>query len=142
MDKYISLELDILSCLLQRPELMKEIKFDDRHIIKYKKLWLFMKSIYERYGDFDIVLMTNASQNKYRLMDFIEMLIDREPAPSKFNLYQERLIELFNETKKEKWIKEKIYKLANDLYLGSITYQDFKDKLVPIEMKADKLFKE
>lgn len=140
MKKYNELELSILSCLLQRPELMKEIKLEDKHFIKYKKLWLYMKSFYEKFGDFDLVLMTSVSKDKYRIIEYIEMLIDLEPAPSNFEKYQDLLIEQYEQKKKEVFLKERIFKLATDLYVGNIDIEKFKNKLRGSFFTADELF--
>lgn len=140
MDKYSDLELDILSCLIQRPELMLNLKLEDKHFAKFKRLWLFMKSFYKRFGDFDLVLMVSSSQDRYRMGNYIEMLVDREPAPSNFEKYQNRLLELYAEKKKDLFFKERTYKLATDLYLGNINKQEFKEKLKNAEFTADKLY--
>ena len=46
MNKYNDLELSILSCLLQRPELMKNVILEDKHFKKHLNIWIFMKSVY------------------------------------------------------------------------------------------------
>lgn len=137
MDAYSDLELTILSCLLQKAELMKELKLENKHFKKYKRLFIFMKAVYQKFGDFDIPIMATISKNKYRFMDYIELLIDKEPAPSRFNLYQDLLIELYNQSEKEKYIKEKIYELAIDFYIGKITSGQFKEKLKLIYQSAE-----
>ena len=74
MNKYNNLELSILSCLLQRSELMEQIKLEDKHFIKQKRLWLFMKSFYKKFGNFDLTLMTTVAKNKYIMMDYIMLI--------------------------------------------------------------------
>lgn len=137
MKNYNDLELTILSCLLQKSELMEEVKLEDKHFKKYHQLWVFMKAVYEKFGDFDISIMATVSKNKFKIMDYIELLIDKEPAPSRFNLYQDLLIELYNQSEKEKYIKERIYELATDLYVGNITNMQFKEKLKLIYQSAE-----
>jgi hypothetical protein len=108
---------------------MKKSILEDKHFIKYKQMWLFMKSFYEKFKTFDIELMANVATNKYKMMDYVILLIEREPAPSLFDIYQKTLIELYNQRKEEKEMIEKIYKLSNDLYFKKISPQDFKKEV-------------
>ena len=142
MKEYYDLELNILSCLLQRPELMKKCKLEDKHFAKTKRFWIFMKSFYKRFGNFDIVLMTKISKNSYLTMDYIEMLLDLEPAPSRFDEYQNLLIEMYEEKKKDKYIIEQIFTSANELYLRNINVKEFKEKCERTYKIADELYKE
>lgn len=143
MNDYYNLELTILSCLLQRPELMKDLVDNiDNYFIKYKKLLIFMKAVYKKFGNFDLTLMTSITKNKYRIMEYIELLIDKEPAPSKFKQYQQQLIDLYNETKKERYIIDEVYRLANDLFAKNISVKDFDYNYKIILQKADMFFKE
>lgn len=141
-NNYYNLELSILSCLLQKPELMKKLMLDDKYFIKYKKLWYFMKSVYNKFGTFDCELMVSISNDKYRIMDYIMLLIDKEPAPSNFEKYQHQLIELYSQTKKEKYIIDEIYKLANELYVRNITLNDFNLEYQKIIRNDEILFEE
>ena len=142
MNKYNDLEISILSCILQKPSLMEDTILEDKYFIKHKTLWLFMKAFYKKFKKFDITLMCSVCKNEYKLMDYIIWLLDVEPAPSIFKHYEQQLIDLYNESKKERWIINKIYSLANDLYVKSITISEFNDKLNQIYVNADKLFKE
>lgn len=140
MNKYNDLELSILSCLLQKPSLMNEMILEDKHFINHKKIWLFMKTFYKKFNNFDLTLMVNISKDKYRIIEYILWLVDKEPAPSLFNEYQKQLIIKYNELKKDKWIIEKIYELANDLYIRNIEVKDFKNEVNKIYENAEKLF--
>lgn len=133
MQKYYDLEVNILSCLLQKPELMKQIKFEDKHFIKYQQLWQFMKAFYKKYGTFDLILMYNVSNNKYKIIQYMEYLINVEPCVSMFDEYQDLLIEQYNENKKEKIMKQKIFEIANELYTNNITIEEFELKLKKIK---------
>ena len=139
---YTDLEISILSCLLQRPELMENTILKDMYFVKHKKIWLFMKAFYKRFKNFDITLMMSISKNKYRMSEYICWLVEQEPAPSLFKQYEKQLIDLYNETKKEKWIIEKAYELANDLYVRNIKIEDYIDKIKEIYNNADEIFKE
>jgi hypothetical protein len=68
-------------------------------------------------------------------------LLEVEPSPSVFELYEQQLIDLYNENKKDKYIIEEVYKLANDLFVKNITTEDFKHKVVAIYRNADEIFK-
>lgn len=140
MKIYDSLELDILSCLVQKPELMDKVKLEEKHFIKYRMLWVFLKAIYKKFGDFDLTIMTTVSQNKFKIIDYIVLLIDREPAPSKFETYQNLLLELYQEKKRERFLKDKIYKLATELYVGELDLESFEIKLKSGYIQADTLF--
>lgn len=142
MNKYNDLELSILSCLLQKPELMDQVILDDKYFIKHKKIWLFMKSFYNKFHNFDFALMYSICKDKYRIVEYIKWLLEQEIHISRFNDYQKQLIDLYEENKKEKWIIEKIYSLANDLYVRSIDSNEFKIKLDDIYRNADEIFKE
>ena len=141
MQQYYDLEISILSCLLQKPKLMEELKLEDKHFIKYKKIWQFMKSFYKKFENFDLTLMFSVCKNKYHLMTYIEFIVKSEPRMSLFNDYQDRLIELFNQNQKEKWIINKIYELSNDLYVNLINLEEFNLKLSEIYKSANEIFK-
>lgn len=141
MNKYNDLELSILSCLLQRPSLMNKVILEDKHFIKHQKIWLFMKAFYKKFGNFDLTLMMNISKNKYRMIEYILWIIEKEPAPSLFGQYQIQLINEYNQLKKDKWIIEEVYKVANDLFVRNITTNDFKEQIDNIYINADEIFK-
>lgn len=132
---YIDLEISILSCLLQKPELMENTILEDKYFTKHKKIWLFMKAFYKRFNNFDITLMLSISKNKYRISEYICWLAEQEPAPSLFKQYEQQLIDLYNESEKEKLIINKIYELSNDLYVRNININEFKNKLEKIYME-------
>lgn len=141
MNKYYDLEMSILSCLLLKPELINNIKLEDKHFIKHKRLWLFMKSFYKKFGMFDINLMGSVADNKYQFIEYIQMLLEIEIHPCHFEEYEKQLIDLYEENKKDKYIIEEVYKLANDLFVRNITTNDFKYKVVAIYRNADEIFK-
>lgn len=140
MNRLADLELCIMSCLLIKPELMKKIKFEDKHVKRYKRLWEFMKIFYERFGNFDIQLMYSLSKSKSDFEEYILKIADIEVNPTNFFHYQERLIEEYNESIKDEFIIEGVYRLANELYVRSIGTKDFKDKINKIYEMANKSF--
>ena len=140
MNKYNDLELSILSCLLLKPELMEEIVLEDKHFVKQQKLWQFMKAFYKKFGNFDLTLMYSISKDKYRIVQYMMWLLDKEPSPTLFYDYQKQIIALYNETKKEKWVIEKVFELANELYVRNISIKKFDEELQKVYINADKLF--
>ena len=142
MNKYNNLEVSILSLLIQYPEYMNKLIIDDKYFIRNKKMWLFMKSFYKRFGNFDLNLMYSVCKNKFHLVSNIEQLALAEPCPSLFEKYQKQLMDEYNELKKEKYIREKIFELANDFYATNISYEEFKKRINDIEEKANKIFKD
>ena len=141
MDKYSDLELSILSCILQKPELIKNNRLDDKYFIKHKKIWLFMKSFYKKFNNFDLTLMMAVSKNKHRMIEYIIWLIDKEPTTKMFDLYIDELIEEYKELEQNKYIREKIYELATDLYLKNIDVKDFKKRCNEIYDNAKEIYK-
>lgn len=141
MNKYNDLEVSILSILLQKPELMDKLIIDDKYFIKQKKMWLFMKEFYKIFGNFDLNLMFSVCKNKYHLMSYIEQLILSEPCVSLFEEYQKQLIKEYDELKKDKWIREKVYELANDYYMMDLSLEEFKKEIIKTEQKAEEIFK-
>lgn len=140
-DKYYNLEASILSCLLQKPELMEKVVLEDKCFINYNKLWKFMKTFYEKFHNFDIVLMCSMTKPQYKFIMYIKDLINIEPIPEHFEIYQKTLIELFEEGKKEKWLIEKIYDLANELLVRKINTNEFREKVEEIYNNAEEIFK-
>jgi hypothetical protein len=142
MNKYKDLEISILSCLLQKPELMNKMILQDDDFKYHKKLWVFLKQVYKKFGCFDINLMYSVVRNKYKYIQYIIELVDVEVIPDRIELYQKQLLELKNESRKENWIIDKAYELANELYLRNIKLKDYKQKLDTIYSNADEIFKE
>jgi hypothetical protein len=142
MNKYKDLEISILSCLLQKPELMNKMILQDDDFKYHKKLWVFLKQVYKKFGCFDINLMYSVVRNKYKYIQYIIELVDVEVIPDRIELYQKQLLELKHESRKENWIIDKAYELANELYLRNIELKDYRQKLDTIFSNADKIFKE
>lgn len=138
MNKNYDLELNILSCLLQRPDLMKENKLKDDYFKKYKKLWIFMRIFYDRFKTFDLVLMTTMAKNKLQMSLYLQQIVDVEPAPSLFKEYQETLIMLYYEEQKDKEMIEKIFELSNELMIRKINLEEFEEKYEKLKEKRGK----
>lgn len=142
MNKYNDLEMSVLSCIILKPELMNQIKFEDKHIIKHNRLWQFMKAFYKKFGNFDPALMFDMCSNNWKLVMYIERLADLELSANHFEEYQQRLIESYEELQKDKWVINKVYNLANDLYVRNIKVSEFQEKVKKIYEDANRLYKE
>lgn len=129
MNKYTDLELNVLSCLLIKPELMEKLRLEDKHFVKQQRLWQFMKSFYSKFKTFDSALMISVCQDKFQIIEYIMWLLELNPTPSNFEKYQERLIEMYEEEQQDKIKIQKIYNLSNELYVRKINLDDFKNEL-------------
>lgn len=123
------LEMSVLSCLFHKPELMKDLKLEDKHFKKTKKLWLFMKSFYNRFHNFDLNLMYSVVGDRQHMMDMATYLLDIEPVPSYFYQYQEELIRIYNQKEDEKKKINIIYGMSNDLITGLLTLDEYYEKV-------------
>lgn len=142
MDKYYDLEGAILSCLLLKHENMNKLKLEDKHFVKYKKIWAFMKEFYSKFHNFDIVLMHSVTNNKYQIVESIRLLLEKEPSVSMFDEYQKQLLDLYNELKSDKYQIEQIFELANKLYVRQITVDEFYQKCHEVKINVVEIFKE
>lgn len=140
MNKYNDLECSILSCILMEPKLIETTILEDKHFINYQKIWLFMKSFYKKFKNFDFVLMCSVCKDKYKLMMYIKDILEMEPTTCNFKLYEKQLINLYEEEQKEKWLIKQIYILDCDLWTRNITCSEFKEKIEEKYIEADKLF--
>lgn len=138
---YSDLELLIMSSLVFYPELYDELIVDENYFIKHKRLFNYLMSFYKKFGTFDIQIMIKICKDKWHIRNYLEMLVEYEPIKYNFKKYQELLIELYNEGKKNKWIIEQIDKLTNDLYMRNVKVGDYRDKVNQIYEVADELFK-
>lgn len=140
MNKYNDLELSILGCFLQKPELLETTKLEDKHFKKHYKIFIFFKSVYKKFCSLDINIMYSISKNKYRIIEYIVWISQYYGFPSLYETYEKQLIELYEEDKKDKYIIEKVYELANDLLARNIEVKDFKNEVNKIYENAEKLF--
>lgn len=134
------LELSILSCLILDADLSKKLRVNEIHFKKHRRMFLFMKSFYERFGTYDIQLMYSVCKDKWHIVNYLEMLMDVEITTKNFELYQDRLIELYYTKEKDKWIADKVFKTANDLYVGTISSLTFKVEVEKIYKEAEEIF--
>ena len=74
-------------------------------------------------------------------MMYIKDVVEKEPLPNKFDMYQDLLLELYNESKEEKYLREKTYSLATDLYMKNITSKEFKERIDSLYTHAKEICK-
>ena len=129
MEEYYELEKCVLDCILAKSELMENNMLKDEYFIKYKRLWVFMKSFYEQYKCFDLTAMKTICTNKGMFIYYLSSVQDNDCKYVRFELYQKLLIDLYNQNKQDQAIIETIYKLANDLYVHNINLETFKESL-------------
>lgn len=136
--KVVDLEEAIISCLLQKPELVNKLIVDDTDFNNYPKQFKFFQNFYERFGCLDLVLMVNKIKpaDRHKIIDIYDKLIDFEPSPSCFRLYQEALLEYNMEHKKELFenqIKEKIIKTMSELNSNNAELSTWFDEIEKIK---------
>lgn len=137
-----NLEICILSCLLIQPELMEKVRFEDKHIQKHQGMWKFMKSFYKKFRNFDINLMHTVCKDKWHIINYLELLVLQDGLPCFFEQYQDRLIEKYEESKKDDYIIDQLYNLNMDLISRNIKVNEYKYKVNEIFEKAGKIFGE
>lgn len=143
-NKY-DLELNIMACLLLKPELMEGVKTEkgeykiivkDDDFKKHKKMWRFLNAVYEKFGTFDINLIYSVCREKYKVAQYLETLVLMEPTPCNFMKYQERLIEQNKEEKETVELIDEILRNTNHLETRSITLEAYKNKMNKIFEKV------
>ena len=141
MYNYGELELRILSCFWLKPELLETTKLENKHFKNNEKIFVLFKSFYKKFGNLDIPTVCSLVKDRYKFMDYMKIITQLEPVADNFQMYEDLLIELYNESEQEKWLREKTFELANDLYLKNITCEQFKDKFYTLYNKAKEIFK-
>ena len=141
MNKYNDLELSILGCFIQKPDLLDKTKLEDKHFIKHAKIFIFFKAVYKKFRTLDFNIMYSISKNKFRIVEYMVWISEYYGFPSLYELYEQQLIDLYEETKKNKYIIEKVYELANDLYVRNLEVSEFRNKIEEVYKNADEIFK-
>ena len=125
MERYDNLEMRIMSCVLCQPDLMKQTFVREKHFVKYKRLWIFLKAFYDKFQTFDCTLMYSVCKDKYQILKYIEFLLEFDCDSKNFDKYQRQLIEQYEENTKNEIIIEKIYEWANELYVRNMSVEKF-----------------
>lgn len=125
MNRYDNLEMRIMSCVLVKPELMKQVFVQDKYFVKYKRLWKFLKAFYNKFETFDCTLMYSVCKDKYQILKYIEFLLEYDCSSKNFDKYQKQLIEQYEQNERDKIIIDKIYEWANELYVKNMPLDKF-----------------
>lgn len=141
MYDYVEIELSLLSCFWLNPKLLEKTKLEEKHFIHYKRLFVLFQSFYKKFGNLNIELVCNVVKDQYKLMRYIKDIVEKEPLPNRFDMYQDLLLELYNESKEEKYLREKTYALATDLYMKNITSKEFKERIDNLYTHAKEICK-
>ena len=128
MEQYELIERAILNCFITKPELMKETLLKEVHFKKHRKLFIFLKEFYERFGTFDIALMGSVCKNPSEALDYIAEIIDTTSVSGHFKEYEKRLLLLYYDYD----IIEEIHNVETQLYYRKITLGEFKKKMTKI----------
>jgi len=133
------LEESILSILLQKDELMKDLKVKQKNFVKYPQIFLFFTKFYEIYGHLDITIMVNKAKDKLKLLNAVEKLwnYDCYISVKRFDDYQDALIEFHEENKKlceEKKLVNEILSACLNLSREQMDLESFK-KIVNREIE-------
>lgn len=122
---YELLERAVLDSIIVKPELMKNTKLQDKHFKTQKRLWLFIKECYKRFGTLDVPTMARVCPNASDLIDYVADTLDTSSSYVRFDLYQEQLLELYEDFE----LIENIYNLSKKLYIRDIKLDDFKKEI-------------
>ncbi len=138
------LEETVLSCLIQKPELMNELFVTEKDFYKYPKIFTYIKKFYETFHCLDLVLMTSKTDFKER-NKFVDtfsklFLFGCTPVVSNFKLYQEMLLkynkQYASKLKKEQ-IRKQILQLAIELQEEKITVKQYFDEIQKLEKEYE-----
>jgi hypothetical protein len=122
---YELLEKAILDSFIIKPELLSTTTLEEKHFKSHRRLFIFLKECYKRFGTLDIKLMASVCPNASDMIDYIADVIDGNTCSSRFKLYQERLLDLYTNFE----IIEEVYKLTKKLYIRDIDLEDYKKEL-------------
>lgn len=131
----------ILSCLLQNDKLFKELVITENDFKKYKKIFVFFKAFYDKFGFIDYLLMVNKLKNTkdkhlflvtYTKLVLLEIRKDKEY----FELLQNELLEYnkcFEQEIKEEENKKELFDLFSLLINDKISLKQFYEKTKELE---------
>lgn len=138
---YGDLEESILACLLLNPNNMKKLIVEEKHFKKFGYLFVFMNEFYKKYHNFDTTLMLAVvkGNDELTILDAITYLLDIFVIPTHFMDYQNKLIDMYGRSKKEEWLRKKIYEKATRLYVGSISVEQYNEEIKRLYEHADRI---
>lgn len=127
MYDYGELEIEVLACIWANPKVLERTKLENKHFKNNAKIFIFMKEFYKKFGFFDNEMMCKSSKDRYKYSDYFALISQIEPVGTQYDKYERLLIELYEETKQEKWLREKTFELATSFYLKNINSKQFKE---------------
>lgn len=123
--KQYDLEECVISCILQKADLIKELFVDLKCFLNptNKQMILFLRKIYQEYKKFDVTLMVNKFSDKKKswFVEYYLRLYDLVASPSLYYEYQQELLnqhrdlEIKNEIQKYESNKIKMNDLINNI---------------------------
>ena len=125
MNQYKEMEEAVLNCFICNPDLLKETRLKAKHFKKYSNFYNFMVAYYERYKSFDLSLLKSACKNPGVVLNYIADIINTTSILSHFKLYEQRLLQLYEEY----YAIDEIHKLEQKLYAREIDLDEFKTEL-------------
>ena len=139
--EYGDLEESILACLLIEPKYMERLLVEEKHFRKFGYVFTFMKEFYAKYKCFDLTLMFSLvkSGSEMTLLDTISYLMEIFVIPTHCEKYQKQLIGFYYKTKKNEWIRKKIYEKTMSMYVGNIDVERYRDEIDRIYANAEKI---
>ena len=128
MLQYEEIERAILNCLIIEPDLFKNIKVSEKYFKKHRRFYIFIKEYYDTFGKFDISLLKTTCKNPSEALNYIAEIIDTTSIVANFDLYQERMLKMYDNFEKI----EDIHQLEHKLYTRAITLDEFKNEIQSI----------
>ena len=125
VDDYELLEKAVLDSIILNPDLMKNIKLDDKHFKTHRRLWCFIKECYKRFGTLDIPTMARVCPNASDMIDYVADILMSQSSYTRFYIYQEQLLGLYKNYEEVKGY----YDLALKLYKRDITLDEYKKEV-------------
>lgn len=140
-ETYGGLEESILACLLISPQYMESLIVDERHFKKYSYILTFFKEFYLEYHNLDITIMFSVvkDSSQIQLLDAITYLSEIFVIPTHCMEYQKRLLDMYVKSKKEDWLRKKIYEKATMLFVGRMSLNSFNEAVNKLYEKADSI---
>ena len=140
-ETYGDIEENILACILLEPSLIEKLIVDERHFKKFDYVLTFFKSFYAKHRNLDVSLMLSVVKNssEMTLMDVITYLLDIFVMPNHFDDYQRELLNQYNKSKKDDWLRKKIYEKATKLYVGEFDIKRFNMEIKKLYEQAEKI---
>lgn len=126
---YNDLELGLLSCLIIHPEYMETTVLEEKYFKKYKNIWIYLKSFYDKFKTFDLTLMCSFSKNRDKTLNMVMGLMDCEVVCYNFKKYEQRLIDMYNQSKTDEAKIQRYYELASNVLFGNIDLATYEKEI-------------